>query len=341
VTPALSFAVTAVLLFAGVSVALSAALASLRRPILGRLRSTGIRSAWIRADLAWLSGVMPPLVALFLILCAASPSVPALAGLDGDHCHDHGGHGHFCPTHAPPPPVGLTLLAAVLVGGTVWRAAGLAKAEWRAAQRVRALSRLGRAHRVRGVEEVWVPGSPRLCHATGWWRPRVLVSESLAQRVGAGELRAAIAHEHAHHRRRDPLAMMLLRIAGTFQPTALARKVESDFRIAAELASDAAAAHAVGDSLLVASALLEITRVSIAAPGLAMGRDAVEQRVQALLDEPGGEVGRAVALPLAGACLLLLTFASKASVGETHHVLGLHRSVEGLLERAMETLGHP
>ena len=107
------------------------------------------------------------------------------------------------------------------------------------------------------------------------------------------------------------------------------------------MAADAAAAHDVGDGLLVASALVQITRVSIAAPGLAMGRDAVERRVYALLDAPGGEATRALAFPLAGAMLAVLVLAPNVGVGETHHLLGLHHGVEGLLEVAMEMLGHP
>ena len=72
-----------------------------------------------------------------------------------------------------------------------------------------------------------------------------------------------------------------------------------------------------------------------------MGRDAVERRVAALLDSPGGEVGRSLALPVAAMVLTLLVAASKVGVGETHHVLGLHQGVEGTLEMAMEMFGHP
>jgi beta-lactamase regulating signal transducer with metallopeptidase domain len=218
--------------------------------------------------------------------------------------------------------------------------ARLAAGEWRGAKRVQVLSRLGRSQVSDGVEEVWVPGAPRLCHAIGWWRPRVLLSDSLRALVSEGELRAAIAHEHAHHRRRDLLAIVVLRFAGAFQPAALARAAERDFREAAELAADAAAAHHVGDGLLVANALVEISRISIAAPGLAMGEGSVERRVRALLDRPGGEIRRAVALPCVGVVLLLLVAAAHAGIGETHHLLGLHHGVEGILGVAMAALGH-
>ncbi len=335
-TPGQSFAVTAVLLFAAASAAVSLVVALARASILERIRSAGLR-----ADVAWLLGVLPPVVALILVLCTAAPSVPAFAGLDGDHCLDHGGHGHFCPTHAPVPPLPLTLAAGAIVGWTLLRAMRLVVGEWRGARRVRRLSQFGRSHRTRGIEEVWVRGSPRLCHAVGWWQPRVLVSDALRRVVGVGELRAALAHEHAHHRRRDPLAILILRVIGLFQPPALARSAEEDFRNAAEMAADAAAAHEVGDGLLVASALVAITRVSIAVPGLAMGRDAVERRVYALLDAPGGETGRALALPVAALGLFVLVVAPGAAIGETHHLLGFHNGVEGILEMTMEMFGHP
>ncbi|MDP2316287.1 MAG: M56 family metallopeptidase [Pseudomonadota bacterium] len=335
-TPGLSFAVTAVLMFAAVSATVSVVVAVARGSILAR-----IRSAALRADVAWLFGVLPPTLALVLVFCTAAPSIPALAGLDGDHCLDHGGHGHFCPTHAPVPPVALTVVAGAIVAWTLVRSARLVIGEWRGSRRVHVLSRLGRLRRTQGIEEVWVPGSPRLCHAVGWWRPRVLVSDSLRRVVGVGELRAALAHEHAHHRRRDPLAILILRTAGVFQPPALARLAEQEFRDAAEMAADADAAHELGDGLLVASALVAITRVSIAAPGMAMGRDAVERRVHALLDAPSGEVGRSLALPVAAMTLIVLAVAPNIGVGETHHLLGLHQGVEGLLEVAIEMFGHP
>lgn len=199
-TPALSFGVTAILLFAAVSAVMSWIVGAVRAQLLDR-----VRSAALRADAAWILGVLPPVVALILVLCTAAPSVPALAGLDGDHCLEHGGHGHFCPTHAPKPPLPVTMAAGALLSWTLLRVARLVSSEWRGHRRLQVLSRLGRSQPSRGIEEVWVPGSPRLCHAIGWWRPRVLVSDSLRRVVGVGELEAALAHEHAHHRRGDPL----------------------------------------------------------------------------------------------------------------------------------------
>lgn len=335
-TPGFSFAVTAVLLFAAASAFSSLLVAAVRGSLLRR-----VRSAARRADLAWLLGVLPAAVALVLVLCTAAPSLPALAGPDGDHCLDHGGHGHFCPTHAPTPPVAVSIVAVALVAWTVIRAMRLVVGERRGSRRVERLSLLGRSEHSRGVEELWVAGSPRLCHAVGWWRPRVLVSESLRRFVGDGELGAALAHEHAHLRRRDPLAILILRGVGVLQPPAFSLGAERCFREEAEMAADAAAAHEVGDGLLVASALIAISRVSMPVAGLAMARDAVERRVYALLDAPKGEVRRALALPTAALSVVALGFALNVGVGETHHLLGLHQGIESLLEVAMDVFGHP
>ena len=62
-TPGLSFVVTAVLLFAAVTTMTSAAIALGRPRLLGR-----IRSASLRADIAWLLGVLPPTVALVFVV---------------------------------------------------------------------------------------------------------------------------------------------------------------------------------------------------------------------------------------------------------------------------------
>lgn len=334
--PAASFAVTAGLLFAATSTTLAIVVYALRTPILRRVRSPSVR-----ADVAWLLGVLPQVAALLLVLCAAAPSVPALAGLDRDHCLDHGGHGHFCPMHAPVPPPTAMALAALLGGWTLIRAGRLILGEVNGARRVRVLSHLGRSRFAGKVEEIWVPGPPRLCHAIGWWRPKVLVSDSIGQLVHPDELRAALAHEHAHHRRRDPMAILVLRAAGVLQPAVLSQIAEREFREAAEMAADAAAAYEVGDALVVASALVQITRISIAVPGLAMGCDAVERRVLALFALPSGEAAHAFALPLAAATLVIMSVVTPLfGTGETHHVLGLHQSIEGMLEVAMGLLGH-
>ena len=131
----------------------------------------------------------------------------------------------------------VSIAAGVLVAWTLIRAGRVLAGERRGARRVNRLSRLGRLQRSRGVEEVWVPGAPRLCHAAGWWRPRVLVSESLRRVVATRELDAALAHEHAHLRRRDPLAIVILRVVGACQPPGFTRAAERCFREEAEMAA--------------------------------------------------------------------------------------------------------
>jgi beta-lactamase regulating signal transducer with metallopeptidase domain len=149
------------------------------------------------------------------------------------------------------------------------------------------------------------------------------------------ELAAALAHEHAHVRRRDPLAVALLRVAGLFVPSPCARRAERDFRAAAEEAADAAAAYAVGDGRVVASALVRLTRISLRAPALAAADRGVERRVEALLANPAGEAGSSGVVLLAQALFVLTVAAPLAGVGETHHVVGFHAAVERVVEAVM------
>jgi Peptidase family M48 len=46
----------------------------------------------------------------------------------------------------------------------------------------------------------------------GLWRPAIYVSAGLARRASPAALRAALAHEEAHRRRRDPARLLALRI---------------------------------------------------------------------------------------------------------------------------------
>ncbi len=54
-------------------------------------------------------------------------------------------------------------------------------------------------------EVVCVAGDGPILLTTGFWRPRVLASRSLLERLTPNELRAAMAHEMVHARHRDPL----------------------------------------------------------------------------------------------------------------------------------------
>lgn len=323
-----SFVVVGVLVFAAVSITGSALTAVFRHAVLGSVRSPARR-----ADLAWLIGVLPAAAALAVVFGAAVPS--GLADVGTHHCLEHGGHNHFCPVHATSPPVVATVLALVLVLSTAARALRMGIGEWRGRTHLRALERLGRVERRDGVEEIWVPGSPRLCHTFGWWRPRIVFSASLAVFLSRPELQAASAHEHAHARRRDPLALVLLRCSGLLVPSRAARASEQAFRDAIELAADAAAAAEVGSGVAVAGALVALARVHGRTPALGMAQPAIDRRVYALLASPGGERRQSFVLRIAGVGIVASALGAGAAMREPSRLAEFHHGVESVIERVL------
>lgn len=110
----------------------------------------------------------------------------------------------------------------------------------------------------------------QLAVTVGLVRPYVVVSTALVETLGRAELRAVLAHEQAHLRRRDPLRVLVARVLVAhlwFLPVArdLRRRARSGF----ELAADRAAAGRYGRSAL-AGALLRVVSTPVGA-GVAVG----------------------------------------------------------------------
>lgn len=104
------------------------------------------------------------------------------------------------------------------------------------------------------VVDVDVP----LAVTAGLWRPYVVVSRELVATLSGPELRAVLAHEHAHARRRDPLRLLLGRVLAAhlwFLP--LATDIRGRARRGYELSADRHAANRCGRAAL-ASALLRV-----------------------------------------------------------------------------------
>jgi len=132
-------------------------------------------------------------------------------------------------------------------------------------------------------------GIPPLLWAPG--KPRVLIPEALLE-PGAGEaLRAALAHELAHVRRRDHWTAWIELLAGCLwwwlPPVAWARR---EMGTAADEAADAWAVWALGDRKTYAKSLLEAVAVAAAGPwpapacGRALGeRDAIQRRLTMIM----------------------------------------------------------
>jgi Zn-dependent protease with chaperone function len=183
-------------------------LAALRWPALRRLPA-------VRADLAFVLGALPAVGALAVVSAAAAPSLGAALGLWSDHCSSHGHHLHLCILHSAGLRPALAAAGAFSLAVFLFRAGWLARRVVEMRERLAALESLG-TRRPGPFPIITVPGAPRLCHAAGHVHRRILVSESLAAALSAPELRGALAHEEAHLRRRDPLAGLLLAVAGLF-----------------------------------------------------------------------------------------------------------------------------
>ena len=166
-----------------------------------------------------------------------------------------------CGSLVPPE---ISPLAAVLVG-----LAGLALIVpvrgFRSAL-VEARAQLGVRAGVRPAVEAELEGVPvRLFQSSrpqafcaGLLRPRVFLSATARDRLSPAELRAVLAHEGHHVRRRDPLRLLVARILADalfFLPAL--RRLERRYAELTELAADEAAVRAAGSAAL-ASALLKL-----------------------------------------------------------------------------------
>lgn len=116
----------------------------------------------------------------------------------------------------------------------------------------------------------------------GLLRPIVVISTGMAEVLSSTELRAVLAHEQAHARRRDPLRVLLARMLAAhlwFLP--VAEDVRSRARRGYELAADRGAAHRYGRSAL-AGALLRVMSAPVATQGFVVpfvDTDLLEARV--------------------------------------------------------------
>ncbi len=138
-----------------------------------------------------------------------------------------------------------------------------------------------------------VPGLPNPAFTAGFLRPRIYISELLAEHLEEDELAALIAHEGAHVARRDPLRLSFFRALACvlFWLPAL-RRLADDMSDEAELAADDVAAR--GRPLVLASAIVGVARWSSleASPAIApaavgfVGNRLLDSRVRRLAGEP-------------------------------------------------------
>lgn len=124
----------------------------------------------------------------------------------------------------------------------------------------------------RAFRALTLPRERQLIATVGLFRPRILVSPRLDHVLDPQSFRAAIAHEQAHLRHRDPLRLWLAQLATDSQwpwPSARARYVE--WRLSLELARDEEARARGIDGVDLASAILKVAGVSSAVCGEGAG----------------------------------------------------------------------
>jgi hypothetical protein len=157
----------------------------------------------------------------------------------------------------------------------------------------------------------------------GLWRPRVVAAEDLDGALDPAALRAALAHERAHVRHRDPLRIWLAQIATDLQwPSPWARRRFEHWVTALELARDEQARldGASGEDLaaaVVAVARMPWRRRTAALAGLTGAETSLASRVHRLLAPVPPDGARpSIVLPLAVLAVLVASVAIGAAYGD-------------------------
>lgn len=158
----------------------------------------------------------------------------------------------------------------------------------RASKRYVAGLQLGRSIDIDGATCERIDSAQALAFCAGCLRPRIYVSEGLIETLSEKELRAVVAHERHHLRRRDPLRRVVARaLADGLFFVPLLRRTSERYAVLGELAADEAAVETLQDRRPLAAALLKLSDRE-ALPYSVTGIDA--ERVDQLLGDP--EAGR-------------------------------------------------
>lgn len=164
-----------------------------------------------------------------------------------------------------------------------------------------------------------VAGLPTPAFTAGWLRPRIYVSDAVAERLTPLELDALLAHEGAHAIRRDPLRLSVLRFLALalFWLPAM-RRLADDIADEAEIRADD---HAARDQpLALASAILAVASWRPikdewgGVVGFAQRRDLLDRRIRRLAGEDPPLASRVTRGSLAGALLALLLVGSSGAI---------------------------
>jgi Zn-dependent protease with chaperone function len=178
----------------------------------------------------------------------------------------------------------------------------------------------------------------------GWWRPAIVLPSSWPE-WPAAELRAVLAHERAHVRRRDPLIHTLAafnRCIFWFHP--LAWWLEHRLAALAEEACDAAAIasgldpHDYSECLIRQARAVERAGARIAVPGSAIGGGVLSRRIRLLLDpHPAPAIGRVRAALASTLCLFAVTSFSACTLDRAEKPLAGQPTMNELAHRRAES----
>jgi len=209
------------------------------------------------------------------VLLASDPSMPSLAEISA-----------ACPNwlSSGGPAAVLGLLVTGLAISVVFLAASSTVRHIRAGRTYVTGLPCGETSTVDGVACRQVEIGEPLAFCAGYFRPQVYLSRGLIARLSDDELRAVVAHERHHLRRRDPLRRLLARALadGLFFIPVLERTSER-YTALGELAADEAAVAALEDRRPLAGALLKLSEHE-PAPAPMAGID--PERVDHLLGNP-------------------------------------------------------
>ena len=205
----------------------------------------------------------------------------------------------------------LGLLLGTLAVAVLLLTAASARRQLGASRRfVRALP-VTEGRRLDGIAVTMVEDSKPRAFCAGLLRPRIYVSTATLAELNDDELRAVLAHELHHARKRDPLRVFLGQlIADSLFFVPAARRLAERYAALAELAADRAATQATGDPAPLASALLSFEAADPAVVGIAPERVDHLMGERARWELPAALLGWALAAFVAVAAVALRIDAS-------------------------------
>lgn len=266
-------------------------------------------------NLWFLLGMVPFLAGMTVAAAALISATLKGLSLIADHCRLHPGHPHLCWEHAQMPSswlfwilltgIGLLLLASALrVGYPLY-----------------SLEReLGKSAESAG-SFLLVESNIPAAFVAGILRPRIYLTTRAFRLLSLDERRIVLFHEQEHVRRRDPLKLALLRLAGFLFPGF--HRIEKRWKEAAEIECDWACRECGEEPAEISSTIVKLARFAreaSTAPTLAYalgGEPVLRQRVERLLSGIRPRTLQQARLTLV---LVILALVS-AGLSTSHHLL--------------------